>query len=157
MTRCFQEPDWKDYVAGQTDPRISRIMEEHLLECDACLSRYTTLCEQNPASEPPVSFAEQVMESVREIDKPVPQATRSSVFASTRKKLILHYTIAASITILLTSTGLFHDMVKTVQATENTLTINLDDQKSNLSRTYGWTNQLMDQTLSVFDFIKEKD
>lgn len=99
------------YVRGEGSPEERALVEERMLLDDAWLELYMDILSAQdglPELPDPVSFAEQVL--MHDKIKPYPRSV--AAYASDRPKrwyerTIVHYTIAASVTMLFLFTGTF--------------------------------------------------
>ncbi|UQZ34072.1 hypothetical protein C2I18_11350 [Paenibacillus sp. PK3_47] len=104
------QQDWKRYIQGEMSDKERDGIDELLLEDQEALDAYLSALAQFPVSSLPDqdSFAEQVMARIAPPDaETVPQKrTRFRIQGLLHHKM-LHYTVAASITLLFLSTGVF--------------------------------------------------
>jgi len=164
---------WRSYIKGSLPDEEMTFCEEHLYDCDDCMSIYMDILEESdragtfdavrlPDAD---SLTERIMADVRsnalprgetaaveselrsESDVPVTTAVRapakrSSVF----RRTFFHYVIAASITLLLMSTGVFHQLI----ANSMHLTQAASTSKQPFSQ------QLLEKTESIFSTWSKK-
>jgi anti-sigma factor RsiW len=140
---------WTDFVQGKLSQQEQTEAEEHLYGCDECLECY--MDSLNPADDllptPQEldSFDEQVMNRLLDqspqpngvID---PHPSSASLEPAKRRTMLqhplFHYAVAASITLLLMSSGVFSYVTNQTDEWRNTLTMG---GHSSLSEQ--WTDQ----------------
>lgn len=105
---------WSEYLLGKTEVGVQGAMEDHLYGCEVCLSLYLELVDQQETMQLSAEFTDQVMERLalagNEISVGIESISSKIDVASRRPKLWLHYTVAASITLILVSSGLFQQL-----------------------------------------------
>lgn len=96
------------YYRNQLNMEERLALEDHLAQCDQCLIRYLALVETEMEMEPAVpslssDFTQGVLNAIK---KPVRKKSKGI----SRRQLLKYYTIAASLTLILTASGVFRDM-----------------------------------------------
>lgn len=137
------------YVKGEAAPEEQALYEERLLSDDSLLELYMeTLGRQEglPDLPDPASFADQVMHH----DKIKPYPRRAAAYAPDRpkrwyEKAIVHYAIAASVTLLFLFTGAF-DRLQTVSP----------EHEAPLSQSPSYSDQLVEKTSGWIDNLMSK-
>lgn len=106
----YPEQRWLFYVQDRLEESERLELEEHLAVCEVCLMLYMEQLEQVsvelPDSVQGSGMVNQVMYRLTEPSRRR-QATSSS------RLRILHYTVAAAITLLLMTSGVFDSMIST--------------------------------------------
>lgn len=132
------EYQFKKYLENDLSERDQNIVESHLYICDSCFYDYLMMMDSYPSkgnlSE---DFTNQVVSKIygnHSIQKKLPRQTLA-------KKALMHYSLAAALTILLMLTGVFQGIV------DLTNTKNIEDKPS-------ITNQMMKETDRLLDQIK---
>src|SRR4051794_5778541 len=115
---------WQDYVEGKLEAAQHEVLEHHLYECDKCLELYMSAIDTSivrdytnphllvPDSEAASTAADRIMAAIH---------NRGALYQSNRRvSFIRHplfqYTVAAAITMLLLSTGVFHNITKLTES-----------------------------------------
>ncbi|KMK75285.1 anti-sigma factor family protein [Alkalihalobacillus pseudalcaliphilus] len=124
MKEHFSKQEWQLYILGEYDETQESKMEDHLYTCDDCLSVYMDLLEQvDVGTTEPVSFVESIMTKVEPIAKAHQQLHMKSDMktnelkskkkkGASRKQTFLHYILAASLTFILMTSGIFEDIAE---------------------------------------------
>ncbi|MEX1029406.1 MAG: hypothetical protein WDZ91_05070 [Paenibacillaceae bacterium] len=130
----YRIQQWQAYIQGGEVDRAS--MDAHLLECDDCMEIYLVSLEELQEDLPQLTditlFADVVLEHVRLLPKRnIKRLDKRRWYTNT----LFHYTIAASLTLLLVSSGLFNQMLDRVsqlsQDTEQAEQMSVSDQLTN--------------------------
>ena len=116
---------WLSYIKGDEIDR--QPMDDHLYDCNDCMETYLLATEQLAKILPPMQmdvqeFTKKIYSDIQAVSNQVEQtrAHTHSKFIEKHKSnhwytnVIFHYTIAASITIILMSSGLFQQMFNQV-------------------------------------------
>ncbi|MFC3745896.1 hypothetical protein [Paenibacillus sp. GCM10012306] len=112
----------RQYIAGEGSPEERDVWEQRLLEDDDALLCYLEALDelqgQLPSLESPKHFTENVMGSLPAVQKPAKQHSEDigpspETQRRTRwyEQAIVHYVIAASLTLILLSSGVFDRML----------------------------------------------
>ncbi|MBU8906410.1 anti-sigma factor family protein [Desertibacillus haloalkaliphilus] len=108
---------WKAYVNDELTEYEREEVEQHLYSCDRCLELYMAVIEQEGEDMP-------VVEDERAFTEAVLQETTVTVKKqrkpSIQKKTVIHYVIAASMTLTLMTTGFFEGGIQMVSSVEQT-------------------------------------
>lgn len=103
MTRHYRSGEWRDYRLNKVSASKRRRMERHLVRCTACLQVYTAAAgsEEAAAAERllPADFTTRAVKLAQQAAQTQP--------ARLRRRLLLQYAAAASITLALTASGFF--------------------------------------------------
>ncbi|EHB64462.1 MULTISPECIES: hypothetical protein [Paenibacillus] len=137
------------YIKGEAAPEERALYEERLLSDDSLLELYMeALSRQDglPDLPDPALFADRVMN--HEKIKPYPR--RAAAYASDRpkrwyEKAIVHYAIAASVTLLFLFTGAF-ERLQSVSP----------EQGAPLSQSPSYSDQLVEKTSGWIDSLLPK-
>lgn len=129
---------WQAYIQGDEVERAA--MDDHLQECDECMEMYVLCLDELQSYLPQLTNPIDLMDGVEEQI----QATRAEVNLEQSRTItpkrwythpLFHYTIAASITFVLVSSGMFNHILDRVsQITEDTEQaehISVSDQLTN--------------------------
>ena len=130
----FAREQWSAYVQNRLSGEERRRCEEHLYNCDFCLSVYLECVEREgdalPALPKEDEFAEAVMRRIGRRERRVPARRHSEERRSEAlrpgglqpagggradRRTLLHYTAAAAVTLVLMSSGMFQALLADVQ------------------------------------------
>lgn len=102
---------WNAYIADNVDATERQHAEAHLLNCESCVTLYLACMEAEQASVP--ALAPQQCEAMAD-------DVLQALFPKKRwfQQTLFHYAVAASLTLLLMSSGAFDRMTHAVQFTE---------------------------------------
>ena len=119
---------WLEYVKGNLNEQTRVLYEEHLYNCDQCLELYLTAIEMEEKHLPYIQnedhFTNMIMEKVKiehEDEEPIEQNVDHTALTSKQKfyqSAIFHYVVAAAMTFLFMSTGVFSQVIHYVNALE---------------------------------------
>jgi hypothetical protein len=114
---------WQAYIHGDEVERDS--MDNHLQECDECMGMYVLCLDELQVSLPqlmnPIEFMDRVQGHVQFKSECNSKPPRTIIPKRWYTHTWFHYTIAASITLVLVSSGMFNQILDRVsQLTENT-------------------------------------
>ncbi|MFD2614190.1 hypothetical protein [Paenibacillus gansuensis] len=157
--RHYEAAAWLNYIQESLPLNEAETMETHLYTCDACMSIYLDVMEGEAdgvsggesavEAELPDHFTDRVMASL-----PEPAAVLNAGNVSRkpgsvpRRSTWLHYTVAAAITLLLMSSGVFQQLL---QRTEH-----VSDELSG-GRPVSVTQKIMKKAAVVLDELPVKD
>jgi hypothetical protein len=150
----YSKEQWRQYIQRLIPDQDAEHMDNHLYACDICLEIYMECLEhasQLPSMIPMTEWNDQVMEMISAISLP-----DSSAKVHCRKlRGILyhpafHYAVAAVITLLLMSTGMFQQLVDQVQRMDAAAVSERVEEQSSISQ------QLMEKTLQALNTIQRK-
>ncbi|ANB57019.1 zinc-finger family protein [Anoxybacillus sp. B7M1] len=136
MSRYSKE-EWQQFISDQLTEAKRIEMEDHLYTCDRCLEIYMELMEEHAASLPsPSRFsisADEIIAQVRQ--EPHQQQEKVG-------QKLLHYGIAAAITITLLSSGIFQSIANAAVGAS------ISEKRPS------YAEQLMNKTISLLDCIQ---
>lgn len=159
MTHIAKE-QMQAYVLNTLDDEVREYIEEHLYYCDECLAQYTEAIEAHehhlPDLPEDMPLAAHVIEAVRsEASETVetvglaPSTTKAATTSTTTTsrsmftRSIAHYAIAATVTLMLMSTGVFQSLTGLASTVDE---VNKQEGKGSFSE------HIMERTLQWFDF-----
>lgn len=153
MTHYSYE-EWMKYVKNELVEDIRGVYENHLYNCDQCLDSYLQAVSEEESRLPVLTndsnFTDLVMEQVSEIKRPTQQSKKG--IRKGRKEfyqsVVFHYTIAAAMTILLMTTGVFQSLIHYAENVQSPAF-----QKKETSMTAGF----VDKTFAWMDSLEEKN
>jgi anti-sigma factor RsiW len=136
----YTKEEWRQFIGDVLPEEKREGMESHLYTCDQCLTIYMELIEAYASDLPTPS--EQAISADDILAQAALEAKPQRTQLQVRKKL-LHYGIAAAITIAFMSSGIF-------QSVTNAAVLGTDISENRSS----YTEQWMDKTLSFLDWLK---
>lgn len=113
MKTHYSKENWLQYINGELSSQLMSEMEEHLYSCDQCLFHYLELIAKTdlPAMTNESIFTEKVMQEIEKIPvqskKVEENQLRKTKQGKYFKQTVIHYLLAAGLTIVLVSTGFF--------------------------------------------------
>lgn len=114
--------NWTAYARGALDEETRAEYESHLYSCDQCLELYMQAVEevesQLPVLSHPSGFTDSVMEELsghQEVSLKKPPQPRKS----RKKQALIHYMVAAAMTLCFMATGAFSQFANVMSTIEN--------------------------------------
>ena len=95
---CLDEDRWLAFLRGDILSKENDEMAEHLYSCERCLELYSN-CAENNLIETDDDYADDVLSKLKRKNK------------DEHMKNFIKYVIAASLTLVLYSTGVFDEMI----------------------------------------------
>lgn len=152
----YSRGDWEAFARGEAEENKENEMEKHLSVCDLCLHEYLSCFpeERIKAAERELrpQFVSNVMKRVSDFETRKKRSWQ-------RQQGILYYTAAACLTLFFVSAGVFDGfagilpkIIKPHMSTKVSLWADRQDLIG-----FGWSDELMDSTLTFIDTIKPKD
>ncbi|TCJ03225.1 hypothetical protein [Cytobacillus praedii] len=151
----YSEQEWMKYVKNELDKDVREEYENHLYSCDQCLESYLMAVEAEEAELPMISneadFTTLVMAQIADVKR---ETAQKSLIGKKKKSIyqssFFHYSIAAAVTILLMTTGVFQSIT---QYAENVQNPNLQEEPSMtqglVDKTFAWMDSLEGKTKEV--------
>lgn len=136
MTHISKEK-WLTYANNKLNEDERETYEAHLYQCDHCLEVYMEVIETVDMTTPNLTT-----ETI--IDHVLPKQTAAK--EGGYRKTFLHYTVAAAMTILLMSSGLFTQLIN----------INHDIETNNSHKT-SFVQNILNSSFSIIDQVKFKE
>lgn len=102
--RHYNQGEWEQYVRGELPEQLREELEEHLYTCDQCLEVYISCVEGLPALPDvadPAKFHSSVMAAI------LAQTPQEQPHKPFYLRTFFHYGVAAAVTLLLTTAGVF--------------------------------------------------
>ncbi len=139
---------WVLYVKDELDEETRQMYEEHMFICDSCLELYSKAIESYNHTLPqlPEDFTDKIIDHITE--KTTPPLVKEKTESKVRKSL-LHYTVAAAMTVILMTSGLFGHLLQ--------IPSTFAERSSNIQNE-SLTDQLLNKKINfmeVFDRYKE--
>ncbi|SCW57980.1 Putative zinc-finger [Paenibacillus tianmuensis] len=154
---------WMQYVNDELPPEERERCEAHLDGCDACLELYMECIGQMADGLPVLpdtdAFAAAVMQRWTEEQPPAPGADDNPANQPAERKRripwtqspFFHYAVAAAITLLLMSTGVFHSLTGNLEP--GRMSYSASDQ----AEAYvPFSEMLLEKTIGLLDSIQPK-
>ncbi|RDW18984.1 hypothetical protein [Oceanobacillus chungangensis] len=143
----IQYKEWLSYTEDTLDEGTREHYENHLYVCDACMSLYLEAIEAMEQKIPVMStnatFTDEVMQKINSEQKQETKVKTAKL--SFFQKTIVHYVVAATVTLFLMSQGVFSQLMTAVT----------DFEASNKNETSILTNML-DKSASIIDKFEMK-
>lgn len=158
--------NWLQYVNDELEEVLREEYENHLYSCDHCLELYLQAVEANEFQMPNVSetstFTDEIMLKLNKPESHQEKEIASSEIENKRvrpskkhknkrKEMMIHYTLAAAMTLILMSTGVFSQLMNLVGEFEDS------DGKPRESFIYSFLNNASSITEQLEDNLKEGD
>jgi anti-sigma factor RsiW len=148
----FTYEEWKRYANDELPEPDREFYEDHLYSCDECLEVYLEAVAETelPSMESGSAFTDLVMAKIsEEVKKPAqPRIFEEKKRRPFYQSPLFHYSLAAAMTILLMTTGVFQSITQYAGAVQDP-----DFQEKKTSVTEG----LVDKTFAWMDTIEKKD
>ncbi|MBS4179452.1 hypothetical protein [Lederbergia citrea] len=148
--------NWLQYVQEELEEKTRLEYENHLYSCDHCLELYVAALESNernlPKMEDEWAFTDAIMQGIEKNQDEVTTNDRVAavkIEPNQKKKLqqktMFNYILAAAMTLLLMSTGVFSQLMNVIQTFESSST------RANTS----FVAQIMDKSASLTTKIEK--
>lgn len=129
---------WQYYLRDELEEKARVQYEEHLYDCDQCLALYSEAVEEVNQEMPSAMFTDQIMQKIAEQNRiNQPTTVKKSSFY---QKAVFHYVVAAAMTIILMSSGIFANLVNVIS-----------DFESQNRKESSIVSGLMDKSLSIIN------
>jgi anti-sigma factor RsiW len=123
-------------------------VEDHLYSCDTCLSLYYAAIEGQEDQLPTLSndeeFTELIMSQVAgwKSDGEMSQQKQSGERKPLYQSAIFHYAVAAAMTLLLMTTGVFQSVLQYVDTVQNPKETRPSFTEEMMNHTFSWMNSI---------------
>jgi hypothetical protein len=138
----YTNKEWKAFISESLQLSEQSAMEQHLYDCDACLADYLQINEQSFVIDVPDSSPDQI-NALLDAMNIESQTDKQKI--KLINKPIWQYVIAASLTIALMSSGVFHQVTGVWKQAESGLS----------KKPESLTESLMNKTLSLLDNLHQ--
>jgi anti-sigma factor RsiW len=152
--RHYTKEEWSAYVGGRLPTENKREYEDHLYGCDACMLLYTECISsleldsiESISSDLNEVFIEQIMVRIESKKQQPHKLSTPFRKPALYRKPVFQYALAAAITIILMTTGIFHGITSGIEQSPPATKQTLDAS---------YTDQLMDKTVAMLDAIQLK-
>lgn len=152
----YARQEWNEFINGHTDEKKRPDMEEHLYECSECLKMFLSCITCNHIESAQDTLSPEFTRSVMDKVKWREEKEKTGIG---RYNTLYYYAAVACITIMLMGAGVFEGIAKNIPNISKLQIGNRNDvrlETGDLVK-FGWSETLMDKTLSVFDAIKPKE
>lgn len=147
----YSYEEWKKYVENDLDTPEREAFEDHLYNCDQCLDYYLQAVadveNELPAIENATNFTNMIMTQIaesKELETKSAKDKRKTPFYQTA---IFHYSIAAAMTVLLMTTGVFQSITKYTESVQHT---SFHEKETSV------TEGIVDRTFAWMDSLEKK-
>lgn len=138
--------EWLKYVKNELSDDVREGYDDHLYSCDECLQSYLQALSEFENELPALSNADTFTDSIMaEISANKPKNNKHAPFY---QKTIFHYTIAAAITILFMTSGVFQSITNVVGSVQ---TPRIEENSPSV------TEELMNKTFAWMDSFEMKN
>ncbi|CAM3884316.1 hypothetical protein [Lederbergia lenta] len=138
---------WFQYAQDKLDEETRTEYENHLYNCDHCLEIYLAAVEASETSMPVLtsstSFTDSVMNQVNETKKEKPVINKR--VKNNRRQTMIHYALAAAMTLILMSTGIFSQLMNVANEFDN----------PNPKHTESFVSNFLNNSISITDQLEE--
>lgn len=133
---------WLLYIIDELEPKVRTSFDEHLYQCDQCLEQYMKALEKHShiMLENEDDLTERIMD---QIETSSPSGMTKHQQTNFHRKTIIHYVIAASMTLFLMVSGVFSNLTNIVD--------HVDEQKQKTSIIQSW----VDHSTSIVDTFQK--
>lgn len=133
---------WQKYVDDDLDEKVREVYEEHLYSCDQCLEVYfQAVAEQEsllPVLTNEADFTNQIMAQIEESKPSIKAKIESKKVVPFYQKAIFHYTLAAAMTLLLMTTGVFQSITNYVETVQSSAQPKSSKTEELVGKTFAW-------------------
>lgn len=138
--------EWLKYVKNEISDDVRQAYDDHLYSCDECLQSYLQAISELENELPVLSNADTFTDSIMaEITTSKPNTKNKVPFY---QKTVFHYTIAAAITILFMTSGVFQSITNVVGSVQ---TPNIEEEPPSI------TEELLNKTFAWMDSFEMKN
>lgn len=135
----LHEKQLEAYVLDHASEREQELIEHHLFNCDDCMEKYMKAIE---------SWETEVEMSEDFTDATLQQINKQTAFwsasekkqLSNKKRTLIHYVIAAGLTLVLMTTGLFQELLEVLD--DSNINKGPSITENMMNRTGGWLDKM---------------
>ena len=154
--RHISDKEWQDYLTQRLSAQEKTQLEAHLYQCDQCLTQYLmhldASAESMPVPEEEPKLVDTVMERLGTVF-PAPELERMEEQHHRSRQTFFHYALAAAVTLILLSTGVFEHLVTTLGEATNQRPVG---GITSMDHSTSWSTEMMEQVGTWFDQINEE-
>ncbi len=151
----FSSKDWKGFAQGKVEEKKSRAMEEHLLVCGQCIEKYLSFFTRDSAASAAKGLSPQFTSNVMKMIGETEGQRRGNGY---KQSSIFYYATAACLTILFMTAGVFEGFAGIIpeitRAKVQMESSFITESKSIVQ--FGWSDKLLNSTLTFVESIKPK-
>lgn len=135
---------WLQYAQDELNEETRTQYENHLYNCDHCLDMYLEAVEASETSMPVLTtnFTDSIMLQVNETMKEKPTTNKRK--KNTRKQTMIHYMLAAAMTLILMSTGIFSQLMNVANEFE----------KPHSTQSESFVSNILNNSISITDQLE---
>src|SRR5690625_1095796 len=135
------DEQWLAYVKNELNEKMRSHYDDHLYTCDHCLALYLKAIETVELQHSVITTDEIIQTVNKNVEIKQTQEIKEPSFY---KKALFHYIVAAAMTLLLMSSGVFSQLIHVVT--------DIETQDGNRS---SMISKLMDSSISIVDQIEK--
>ncbi|TKC14772.1 hypothetical protein [Robertmurraya kyonggiensis] len=136
---------WMLYVKNELPEQVRMEYDDHLYSCDDCLELYLQAVDEVETQLPILTNADDFTNSIM---AQVAKTKKSNTKVAFYQKTAFHYTIAAAMTFLFMSSGVFQSITKYVDAVQEPT---IEERKPSV------TEGLVNKTFAFMDNMKNRE
>jgi hypothetical protein len=142
MKKHYSYEVWCQYVKNEMDGNVREDVETHLYSCDQCLDIYLQVLETEDAGLPIIpnesQFTDTIMVNIADLKKS--NANLEEGKKSFYQSSAFHYILAAAMTIIMMSTGVFQSITKVADTVQSPKTLQKYPSFSDglIHKTFDW-------------------
>ncbi len=141
--RHITNEQWLAYVKDELDEKVRIDYEGHLYGCDQCLALYIEAVEM-VEQQASIITTDEIIQSVNtSVAMKQPKDIKEPSFY---KKALFHYMVAAAMTLVLMSSGIFSQLIDVVS--------DIESEDANRSSV---TSKIMDSSTSIIEQVQVKE
>jgi hypothetical protein len=142
MTKHYSYEVWCQYVKNEMDGNAREDVETHLYSCDQCLDIYLQVLDTEDSGLPIIpnesQFTDTIMVNIADLKKS--NASLEEGKKSFYQSSAFHYILAAAMTIIMMSTGVFQSITKVADTVQSPQTLQKSPSFSEglIHKTFDW-------------------
>ncbi|HAA34489.1 MAG TPA: hypothetical protein DCD97_04175 [Firmicutes bacterium] len=151
----YSREEWKGFMEGTLEEEKSGAMEGHLLTCEQCVSEYLSCFSEEGESGDVIELHPQFTSSVMKRIEGMEAKRRGKA----KRRDIFYYSAAACLTLFFMFAGVFEGFAGVIpeiaKADMQMITSSRSGNQDIIE--FGWSDKLMNSTLTFLDAMKPKD
>mgnify|MGYP001084927062 FL=1 len=151
----YSREEWKAFMEGALKEEKSGAMEGHLLTCEQCVSEYLSCFPEEGISGGVIELHPQFTSSVMKRIEGMEAKRRGKA----KRRDIFYYSVAACLTLFFMFAGVFESFARMIpEITKADMQMITSSRSGNRDIIeFGWSDKLMNSTLTFLDAMKPKD